>query len=318
MRIRLSPKVRILLSLFVLFSCFLTISQSALRTKVVQARERAEPQEAAAPPQASATPLAQPANQKSRSTWRRIFDYLKCEPAKREMEQRLFSTGPLLPGSYNMSDFSFPALVKGKWPVVIVYELESESKAVMRIEVKDVTPPFVQEFAATGRGQRLEMNFTLPERFGDKPQAARIGFRATTNADPLGKKLAYFRIVDLGMGDEAVGSVPIDVSYQPNRINTSRKEPLNYSYDSRKPYDDVRADFWRVKIVKGVRRPALVSSAELGALRAAEPRSNQWYGRRNRGKGPEFSLGQHEFHLNARVRGAWILAWSADDPILVE
>jgi len=168
-----------------------------------------------------------------------------------------------------------------------------------------------------GTGSQKEMMFTIPARFGKTPQAALISIKAIPD-DPREKKPVDFQLYAMGMGDEAVGSVPINASYQPNAINTAKRDRLNYSLDSEKAYDDVRAEFWRVKTKKGRRSQEPVYAMELGAIREGDRKAGQWDGRNTR-NGGGFSIGVHEFHLNARVRGAWLSVWlRRAPPIIVE
>lgn len=291
-----------LLCSFVLSACFLAFSQSALSLRCMPASKNELRKE----PIASTTPTPSPSLSEmkpQKNVFRKLFHFLRCNRHKWIKEQELLKTGPQLPDSYNPSNFSFPALIKGGWPAVIVYELEIQSSVIITVEAKEVEP-FVQELAGTGR--QKEIIFRLPARFGEKPQAAVISIKAFPD-NPRGKK-PDLRLYALGIGDEAVGSVAIEVKH-PGRINTAKGEKLTYDYRSEKFFNAVRADFWRGKISKGKRRSSIVDSIELGDLPDNVWKSSQWNGRRK--SVGEFSIGPHHLNLNARINTApWLLIWS--------
>ncbi len=293
------------LALFVLAACFLALSQFALR---VQAGIAAQEQGVSPSPQPSASPSSAPKAAKGRSTLRKILGFLKCNRHKELKERELYRTGAQLPRSFNMSDFSFTAFVKGNWPVVVNFELEARSSATITFEVKDVQP-FIQELTATGTGQPREVLFNLPERFGDKPQAALITIKAVNTSQGAGQ-LASFRLYAFGAGPQAVGSVTIDeVDFQPGRINTRKGEQVGYSFHSRNDYIDVSAEFWIGKAVRRALGMSLVYAKKLGPIRRDGRRSRQWDGKKSVGRG--FSIGAHQLHLNARTGSAdWLLVWS--------
>lgn len=284
------------LALFVLAACFLTFSQFTPQTRAQQTQGSATRQE----PPVSPTPQQPP--KKGRSTLRKILGFLKCNRDKERKEQELYRTGAQLPRSFNMSDFSFTAFAKGGWPMVADYELEKGGSGTITIEVKDVQP-FVQPLIATG--QRQETMFTLPDRFGNKPQAARITIKAVAAGQPAG-----LNIYALGAGDKAVGSVTIDeINFQPGRINTSRGERVGYSFHSRNDYINVSAEFWIGKFSGRALVTTLVYTNKLGSIRRDGRRSRQWDGKKSVGRG--FSIGAHQLHLNARTGNAdWLLVWS--------
>ncbi len=313
----LSPPLRkCLLSTFVFAACYLPGSNCPLPARVVRADEtvsRAAPR-VSPTPTPSPSPVVPQLQPRKPNAFRRVLNFLKCNRDKYLKEQELFRTGPQLPGTHDANGFSIVALVKGAWPVVVSYKLELQSSVIITVEVKDVEP-LVEKLAGTGRSE--ERMLTLPARFGNEPQAALISIKASPD-DAKDKRSADFRLYALGMGDDAVGSVSIDLTVHPDKINTARKEMLNYDFESRKKFDDVRAEFWRPKISQGKRKTTRVASVELGAIRQAEKKSSQWDGRKSVGRDRGFSLGRHELDLNARVRGAWLIVWSGDSPITVE
>lgn len=201
-----------LLSLFLFFSCLLTISECAFRARAVQAREGPNPPapQVSPAPQSSPTPLSLRKPRTAGTTLRRIFDFLKCNAAKQTKEQELFQTGMQFPANYDAGEFSIIALVKKDWAVNFEYELEPGATATITFTVKDIAP-FSQSLPPSVIGPSQTnlppggpqiSAFRLPERFGPKPQAALISFRATTVASN-GTLPANLKIYAIGIGDRA-------------------------------------------------------------------------------------------------------------------
>jgi hypothetical protein len=111
--------------------------------------------------------------------------------------------GPQFPQTFDTSKFTITTFVKGGWPLVIEYELEKNSLAVMTLKAQTDRGPqnFVQNLSGEG-GRRTEM-LQIPERFGDKIVPGFIAIEAFTN---LGgeKKHTDFQLYGIGLGVERV------------------------------------------------------------------------------------------------------------------
>jgi hypothetical protein len=201
-----------LLILLILSACFLFTPQSVLtRAARVQVREvlAQEPGVSPTPEPSPSTPPRRKSSSLKR-LGRRVLDFLSCNPANKRKTQELSRNGPQFPADYEMSDFSIEALVKGSWAVTIEYELEPDSTVSITFTAKDVEP-FSQTFSTQDAGPNQpnvlttggpqKRDFQLPERFGEKPQAALISFRALADG-PNGKRPANFQLNSLGIGDQ--------------------------------------------------------------------------------------------------------------------
>lgn len=197
-----------LLFFMVLFACLLTISQRASNVRAAQNQDGPNlPAAHVSPtPQPSPSPAPQWKKKTAGTTLRRIFHFLACNAAKQTKEQELFQTGMQFPAQYDSSEFSIIALVKQNWAVNLEYELAPGATATITFTVKDIEP-FSQTLPArvigpgpanSLPGESQISAFRLPERFGEKPQAALISLRAIAGArgTPAG-----FHFYALGIGD---------------------------------------------------------------------------------------------------------------------
>lgn len=211
MRIHHSLKTAVLLNIFVVFTFVMVVSLAEFPTAVSQAQENT----------AQATPTPQPSpslaglEPRKLSRFRRIYNFLWCNPAKKTKEQELSKTGPQFPHEYDASDFSMVALTKGNWDVVFDFELAPDSTVTITFQVKGVAP--FSETASTdsssaspniqGEGIPVAISFRLPERIGEVgPQATLISFQALTDSS-AGKVPAYFRLNAFGLGNRALSAL---------------------------------------------------------------------------------------------------------------
>jgi hypothetical protein len=213
MRIRLSLKATVLLNICVVFTFVLVVSLAVFPTAVSQAQQS----DVRSQPGPSPTPLPSLAvlEPAKIGKLRRWLNFLKCDAAKKTKEQELSKTGPQFPPDYDASDFSFVALTKGAWDVVLDFELAPDSTVTVTFQVKNVAP--YSETASTnsssavspniqGAGIPVAISFRLPERSGEVgPQATLISFQATTKSSG-GKVPAYFRLNAFGLGGRALSA----------------------------------------------------------------------------------------------------------------
>ena len=299
-----------LLSIFFFTVCSLAFSQHALPTTFVPAHEPDSRPAPGVSPTPSPSPEWKP---KKPGPLRRVFlHFLKCKLHQLAKEQELYETGPQLPHSYNTNDFSFAALVQGGWPGVVLYKLPTRSSLIIAVEVMNVET-FFQKLEGTGSQQ--EVMFTIPARFGKKPQAALISIKAIPD-NPREKDPLDFQLYAMGMGDEAVGSVPIDLEVTPpGRINTARGEILAFDFRSSKFFNAVQSIFWLHKVSKEY-NSYYVGSQVLGVLPPAITwTTRHWDGRTKQGR---FSIGRHHMTLSSRTNnGPWIFRRSTA-PFFVE
>jgi hypothetical protein len=152
--------------------------------------------------------------------------------------------GPQFAPSYNMSDFSIIAYVKGGWPMVIEYQLEVPSVVVLTIVSEGVEPFYYN--LQTQILARHQEKLRIPDRFGDKARVAQYSIRALSAA-PGEVKPVYLRIFGMGAGPRAVGSLKLDnLILDPTAINTSLKEKTHFSFHSHDDFTRGKAVFWQV------------------------------------------------------------------------
>jgi hypothetical protein len=219
-------------------------------------------------------------------------------------------SGPAFAAVFSMSSFSVNGYVKGRWPIVIDYELEAESAAEVTISIKDTKQTFVIELPPTN-DQRKEVIRQLPEEFGQEPQVGLLSFQAFKTG-PGQRKPARFFLYGLGVGDRAVGSMVIDqLQFQPGSIHPKLKEKASYSFRSLSDFDTGSADFMLVTLSSdGVVRPQLVARETLkNGVRRGESVSKDWDGKDSKGK---ISEGPHQFHVRMwrglKGGGDWVFA----------
>jgi hypothetical protein len=224
--------------------------------------------------------------------------------------ESIAKNGPAFPAVFSMSSFSVKGFVKGRWPIVIDYELEAESNALVTISVKGTKQPLVIKLEPTN-DQHKEVISQLPEEFGKKPQVGVLSFQAfKTGAGE--RRPARFFLYGLGVGDHAVGSMVIDqLHFQPGHIRPKLKEKASYSFRALSDFDTVSADFMLVTLSPdGVVRPQLAAREMLqNGVRRGESVAKDWNGKNDKGK---ISQGSHQFHVRVwrglKSGGDWVFA----------
>jgi len=214
------------------------------------------------------------------------------------------TSGPAFPAIFNMSNFSVEAFVQGGWPMVICYELESNSTATLTIG--DGKHSFVIQLPST-QDQPGEVIRQIPTEFGPAPVVGVLSFNALKDG-PEPREFARFFPCGLGLGPRAVGSMVIDrLEFGPRNINTKRKEEATYKFHASSDFSWVRADFRLVTKTRRGYRAQTVRSEDLknGISRDAVI-DQKWDGKNGQGK---ISPGPYQFQVRAWESDAnWVFA----------
>lgn len=251
------------------------------------------------------------------------IDLKKKQTKVEEILTKLSELGPLFPAAaFSMSNFSVQGFVKGKWPIVVVYELEADSTGEVTVTtLNNGKPETFRIPLMPTRGEPLEEKRQLPEAFGQKPQLGAVSFRAFKNG-PGPRKPAHFFLYGLGVGDKAVGSMVVDqLKFQPGTIRPKLKEKASYSFHSLSDFNAGATDFMRV-----TRSPDDVIHMEPVAremmkdgIGRGERVAKDWDGKNDKGK---VSLGPHQFHVRVwrglKSGGDWVSAFSPQVVTVVE
>lgn len=226
------------------------------------------------------------------------------------MMSRLQRQGPVFAPSYNTSAFAAIAPVRGDWPFVLSFSHEAPVMVTLRLSAREVPEVYTVRlpFGAGDIGEH-RLQFRLPPAFGDSERPAAIGVTAT---DMSGQRPAPgFRILALGCGPRAVGSVAIEeVSFLPRRIRAQAQERASYRFFSHSDFTNAVAEFIRVEDASDGERQFFVDEAPidggLAANRSIAPR--QWDGRDSFER---VSRGTHRLKVRAWApTGGWVTAWS--------
>src|SRR5712692_3887505 len=123
-------------------------------------------------------------------------------PAPPDLKKLLDKHGPQFADVFSMSSFSVLAYAKGGWPLVIDYQQEKESFALLTVAAEGVDPFYYRLQGGSKAGHFQEM-VHRPPRFGDKPVVAHYFVRALgMNTGEV--KPTHLHILGLGAGDKAV------------------------------------------------------------------------------------------------------------------
>lgn len=225
------------------------------------------------------------------------------------MMERLQREGPVFAPTYNTSAFAAIGVVRGDWPFVLNFSHEAPVIVTLRLSARDVPDiyTFRLPFGPGETGQH-RLQFRLPPAFGASERPAAIGVTAT---DMSGERPApSFRVLALGCGPRAVGSVAIEeVSFLPRRIRAQAQERASYRFFSHSAFPRAVAEFVRVEEAIDGERQFFVDEAPIGdvaAGRSIAPR--QWDGRDSFQR---VSPGTHRLKVRAWApTGGWVTAWS--------
>ncbi|MDI5891504.1 hypothetical protein [Halomonas rhizosphaerae] len=229
---------------------------------------------------------------------------------ERDKQVNLQQQGPEFAPIYNTSAFAAIGLVQGNWPFVLDFAHDEPVIVTLRISARGVPDIYTLRFpfGAYETGHH-RLQFQLPPAFGDSERPAAIAVTAT---DSSGKQTApSFRVLALGCGPRAVGSVAIEeVTFLPRLIRAQAREQASYRFFSRSDFPSVMADFMRVEPAEDGERHFFVDEEPIdggvSAGRSIEPQ--QWDGR---DAGQRISAGTHRLKIRAwaPTRG-WLTVWS--------
>jgi hypothetical protein len=237
-------------------------------------------------------------------------DFPDLPPQPPDYKKLLDKNGPQFAKVFSMSSFSVLGYAKGGWPMVIDYQQQQESFALITVSV-DGVDPFYYHLRASDRAGHFQEVVHLPQRFGDKPVIAHYSVQALSmNAGEVSP--TNFLILGLGAGDKAVASVGIDrVDFGPKAIHLPQNEKASYTFHSEFDFPEVEAGVLKVGLLKGQIMAARVSENHIkNGIRQNSEISKDWDGKRS-GKP---CTGQHLLQVRAwrssQDGGDWVAAWS--------
>src|SRR5713226_2957765 len=216
-------------------------------------------------------------------------------PAPPDLKKLLDKHGPQFADVFSMSSFSVLAYAKGGWPLVIDYQQEKESFALLTVAAEGVDPFYYRLQGGSKAGHFQEI-VHLPPRFGDKPVVAHYFVRALgMNTGEV--KPTHLHILGLGAGDKAVASVGIDkIVFQPGAIRPPQHEKAVYTFHSEFDFPDVEADVMKVALMNSQIIAARVNQNRIrDGIRQNAEISKDWDGKR----GGRPCQGQHVLQVRA-------------------
>lgn len=228
---------------------------------------------------------------------------------KQDPEKTLSEHGPQFPEMFSMSTISLLGFVRGNWPLVLEYELKQPGVYLLTALADGAEPFFyLLDQRRAGRQQQI---LQLPARFGSQPRPGTFTIRALTEG-PGEVTPAYFRLLGIGCGQRAVGSVGIDqLRFTPPAIRPRDKEVAAYGFHSHADFEKVTAEFERVGLVDGSIVAQLEDKQDIKDVvrRDTEISNKHWDPRKAKAK-----PGQHLLQVRAwytlKNGGDWVIAWS--------
>lgn len=224
---------------------------------------------------------------------------------------KIAKDGPTFAAMISMSSFTLKGFVKSDgWMILVDYELEPESTAVIAITTKDTKQPFVLQLPSTN-DQRQEVIREL-SGFGKKLQVGELTFQAFKNG-PDPRKPARFFLYGLALGDrkDVIGSMVVDqLHFQPGTLRPNLKEKATYSFRSLSDFDRASADFLLVTLSDGILCPQLAARQMFkNGVRRGESVTKDWDGKNTKGK---VSRGPYQFRVRVwrglKSGGDWVFA----------
>ncbi len=228
------------------------------------------------------------------------------------LTRTLDEDGPQFPRQYGLSILAVQGYLQGNWPMVIDYQMEQASLALVEISLPGVEPFY---YRLDGNNlERREALFTLPERFGDRPRAGLIIIRALQ--DGVGViDTAPMRVYGMGVGPSAVGSMLIrNVHFQPETLTIVQRGRCGYSFNCRALFPRMKLIVYRLSNESGTPQRVAVRTEPLshGAGIGDHGARDWWDGKR---KGTN-SLGLHELLVKGwrtdRTDKSWTFARSEE------
>lgn len=223
--------------------------------------------------------------------------------------------GPRLPEAYSFATLSFPAVLRGKWPAVMAYDIAPDAVVELEFAVPDAPPQRYRLPAPPAFGPfrgRVLVTMTLPESLGDSLKLGHVSVHVSGLGDGSAPVL---RIYGLGAGPLAIGSVAIDeVVFEPPTLRLTGGERAYYGFHSKSDFNRAGVDIARIEGKAGnarlqrVRSETVQQSVARDSWVGREP-PLYWNGQDERGAG---SRGSHLLYVRAWAPepGDWVIAWS--------
>ena len=214
--------------------------------------------------------------------------------------------GPQYPEFLHMSTFQVTGFMKGGWPLVVDYEAETGTYAVLTVVTENALQ-FTQPLDV-GQGERRLLILQLPTALGSDLKMAAFTIRATVS--PRDDRLRYLRIYGFGCGKKAVGSVAIDqLRFGPATISKGQTD-TQFSFHSHTDFEKMRAEFMQVRLVDNCIEGQLAGDKSIGH-RVAENDSVH-----ERWDAKKVAQGQIQLRvrgwMTAGGGGDWVSAFSPD------
>jgi hypothetical protein len=233
------------------------------------------------------------------------------DPQDQELTKKLRNNGPDFSHLYNMSAFMITGLVKGDWPLVIDFEHHQPGYVELMIRTK-TSETFRYRLDGGETGHR-HIVLPLPASFGNEPVPALIAITATTSKGS-DQTLASFRLLGLGAGPRAVGSVAIDkVTIASDKIQSSLGQTAAYSFYSHSNFENAAVDFMKVIDESDGEQHEWINKQSLnGGVTEnkwiGEKEGLNWDGKDHQSKP---SMGAHKLQVRVwHTKGDWVSAWS--------
>lgn len=236
--------------------------------------------------------------------------WLNREPSLQSPDSRLVDqlkhSGPQVPPAFALNSFSIKGLVKGNWPMVMDFSLDSPGKVQVAISAQGAQEVYTFTLSNNQTGRR-QMKWELPGKLGDDLRPALITVTAT-EAYQTGK---VFNISGFGVGPRAVGSVAIDqLMFSPDGIHIANRDIALYRFFSHSNFENASAEF---RQLGAGNYNILVNSQPIeGGVNA-----NRWIGDAERRSWDGFdthhqiSLGRHRLLVRAwHSEGDWVTSMS--------
>jgi hypothetical protein len=155
------------------------------------------PQGGTPTPTPSPTPVPSPTTVRGDQDTDNFQTFDALTPA--QQAKVLKRSGPRLQLEYNASDFSARVFVKGGWPLILEYALDSDNAAELSITVPG-SKPFELQLAPA---KQQQISIVLPQHFGPELQVAKLQISAFwSNGRP-----ADFQLLGFAMGQSGVEAI---------------------------------------------------------------------------------------------------------------
>jgi hypothetical protein len=221
---------------------------------------------------------------------------------------KLSANGPQFPDIVHMSTFQVTGFVEGGWPLVIDYEAQPGTYAVLTIVTQGAQPYSVQLPVSVDGGRRIEIMELPVAVLGRERKIGEFTVRAT--GGPYDDRLRYLRIYGFGCGKKAVGSVAIDqLHFSPQAISASQSK-AQISFHVHTDFNKSNAEFMQVALVDDCLEGKIFDDMSIKKhLFEGDHFGDTWNGKK-----------AHQGQIQFRVRGwmtgenggDWVSAFSPD------